>query len=354
MFVVKSTNGMIPEKTLVPNTNNPQKFAFGKVADGPTILPADGSGVQGDVFHFDATKDYLATLGADTAAQSTLFVVPRIQTDVEPAGTGDPQQLNNNGVAIFNAVQELLTTMQLTGQASAVSFFQSCCIDLCRHERTLGVGDLDFEMYGGYGAEDNAWFTNLIAGVRFPTGRDQKDARRLYRQPTGNGGHYEVKVGAESGFKPLDWFGFMFDVNYHHVFDNNVEKAAPFKGATVRNIGPCVKADVSWDYFDVHADLTLFHPRNQDLGCSIGYEFFAKRKDRVKLCATTAVDCLGRTNELDATILEDCTDSHSHKIRAEMFHRWGFGALFAGGSHVVAGRNVMQETELHLGMEIHF
>jgi hypothetical protein len=353
IFLVKSVGGTIPPKTLVPNLV-PDKFSYAKVAAGTVVLPASGAGAEASVNYFDATQNYAAALGIDRTAQGTLFVVGRIDT-TNPDGTGTPTQLNSNAVAIYNAVQELIESLELSGNASAVAFFDTtCCIDLCRYERIVGLGDLEAEIYGGYGSENNRWFSNFVFGVRFPTGKNQKDPRRVYYQSTGHNGHYEIKLGYEGGWKPCKYFAFYGDLSFHHAFKHKMNKAAPFTGAAVRNIGPCVEAEVSWDYWMLHADLNFFHPRNQDLGFVIGYELFAKRNDKVELCSKTAVDCLGRTEPISPCLLEACTNSLANKIRLEAFNRWNFGELYAGMSQVVAGRNVMQESEVHIGMAIHF
>lgn len=104
----------------------------------------------------------------------------------------------------------------------------------------------------------------------------------------------------------------------------------------------------------MHGDLNFFHPYNQDLGCTIGYELFAKRKDHVELCAKTALDLLCNLQDLDACILEEDTNAMTHKIRGEIFHRWNYCELFAGASQIVAGKNAMQESEVHLGIAIYF
>jgi|GEM_PF-584843 len=350
VFLVQSLSSLIPPKTAVANPPGQTNYYYAKVAAGATPLPASGLAPDATVSYFDGTQNYAAALGMDRAAQSTLFLVPRIQTD----GSGNATQLTSNAVAIYNAIQQLLTGLENLGNDSAASFFESCCIDLCRQERIVGLGDLEAEIYGGYGSKDSTWFSQFVFGVRFPTGTKQKDPRRIYYQSTGHNGHYEIKVGYEGGWKPCKYFAFYGDLNFNHAFSHKTRKAAPFTGATIRNIGPCIEADVSWDYWMLHADLNFFHPRNQDLGFMIGYELFAKRNDKVKFCAQTAVDCLGRTEPINACLLEACTNSLANKIHLEAFNRWNFGELYAGMSQVVSGRNVMQESEIHMGMAIHF
>ena len=94
------------------------------------------------------------------------------------------------------------------------------------------------------------------------------------------------------------------------------------------------------------------------MGVTVGYELFAKRNDKIRFlcdCQPFLVkDCLGVDQELDHTILQENTNSMAHKFRIEAFHRWNFGELFIGGSQVFAGREVMRESEAHLGFKVYF
>ncbi len=316
-------------------------------------LPAGGaSGLANDtIFHFKTDTDYASELGQDRCAQSELFLIPR-RLSVE-------DEILNLANTIRDRIKAVVNDLMM-GRETAVEFFRSaCCIDLCKHERIHGLGNLDTEFYVGYGPEH--WFVNFLTGVRFPTDKRLKDPHRVFFQTTGNNGHYEIKLGMEGGWMPFEWFAFKLDWTYNHAFRRHEFRAAPFKGATIRNIGPCIDTKVSWDYFVGHVDLNFFHPRNPDLGGVFGYELFAKREDNVRFddckkgCGSpTAVDCLGREKELDVKILEDRTNAMTHKLRGELFHRWNFCELFAGASHIVGGKHAMQESEAHVGVAIYF
>ncbi|HEV2917053.1 MAG TPA: hypothetical protein VGW78_04880 [Candidatus Babeliales bacterium] len=368
-------------------------------------LAADGSGgAVGQSLFFQFGQDYAAGLGTDTNAQASLFVVPRCDPD---RITGLPV-VNTQANTIRENVQAIVTSGADTFETS-IAFFQSQGIDFTRFERIVGVGDLDTEVYVGYGHHDEA-FLDGIVGVRFPTGTKPKTATRIYYQPTGNKKHFEIKLGLEGGWQPHECFAFRLDAAYHHAFKADECRAAPFKQKTspcnidtdccenscsstcdtscsstcdedcceieenkfpnvdcstifVKNVGPNLCVDVSWDYFVGHAEFTVFHPCNPELGMAFGYEIMYKGKDHVSGdncdCTTTgiltATDLLGNTNQpLDLSILEDRTRTITHKVYGEIFHRWNYFELFGGASHIVAGENAMKESEIHLGMKIFF
>jgi hypothetical protein len=335
IYLVKSSDSTAP----IPNPY------FGKNSSQVAgNLPADGAGVNAATYFFQDNVNYAASLANDRAAQSTLFVVPHLID-------GDTD-LAQDAIGIYNAVHQLLNT--LGQENSVVEFFKERGIDLAQHECILGLGDLRFDIYGGYG-DDFCWYADLDFGVLFPTGKKNKDPKNVYFQSTGNNRHYEVRVGAEGGWRPYEWFGFKADVYYNHAIRRTEKVAAAFKGATVKNIGPTVDASVSWGYVVFHLDFDFRHPKNPDLGCTFGYELFAKQKDSVCFCQATATDFLGRTNQpLDPSVLERNTKVLTNKLRMELYHRWNFGEIFAGGSQIVSGKNAMKETEIHLGFAMYF
>lgn len=335
VYLLKSTNGAIPAKPF-----NRER------ADVNLALTAAGTnGADGDALFFNVSTDYLnGGLATDIAAQSQLFVVPRRETA--------PVQLSDQSQAIRNAVREILDTLETRGLASTTEFFKKfCCIDICSPQHVQGLGDVDAEIYGGW---QGKWgYADLILGFKLPTGKENKNPRRVFFVPTGNNKHFEVKGGAEFGFNwrflALNVFGFG-----GHAFQRCRPKAAPFKCATVKNIGPCVPAEVSWNYGHVAVDVTFFHPQTREVGGTIGYEFYGRGKDNICLPCCTATDCLGNENDLDACVLERCTDTQSHKVRGEGFCRWNWCELFIGSSYVFSGRNVMREVEGHAGMKVYF
>lgn len=292
--------------------------------------------------------NYAGGLGADVNAQKQLFVFP---VSASSGGmTWEPI-----GLLVENTIEYVLNALQNANASeseSVLTFFDIHGIDFGNSDCSTGAGDTLFEFYGG--KMHDCWFADGLVGLRLPTGSDADNPRRIYQQTTGDNGHFATKLGAEGGYVPCHWFGMKFDFFWSHYFSHTEKRAVPFKGSTIRNIGPCIDAKVHWDDFQAHADFTFFSPRCPDLGWDFGYEFFAKTDDKVCLCATQAVDFNGNTQFVDASILSKNTNTQSHKLRAEIFNRWGCFELFFGGSYIVAGRQVMKEAECHLGMKAYF
>lgn len=343
IYLIKRDDGSIP-------LSNPY---YGKnIADVSGALAADGSGTNNSVYFFRDATNYSANLASNYNEQATLYVVAHLINGLLPADS-PKSGLAFDAIGIRNAVQEIINTLQLDSSLAPVQFLQNQGIDLAKHERVLGLGDMRFDIYGGYG-DDFCWWSNVVLGFAFPTGKRQKDPRRLYYQTTGNNGHCEVRVGMEGGWHPFEWFGFKLDWYYNHALKRTEHIAAPFKGATVRNIGPSVDAKVSWNYFVMHADFDFRHPKNPEMGCTFGYELFAKQKDHISLCQATATDLVGQTGTLDASVLENRSNAMTHKLRMELYNRWDFFELFGGASHIIAGRNAMKESEIHIGFAMYF
>ena len=287
----------------------------------------------------------------DRDAQGQLFVIPR---SINSPGQPDDGNLTADAAVILENVRSLINADLLIAEPAS-KFFADHCIGLAAHERVVGVGDLGTEVYGGVGHYDD-WFVDGIFGLQFPTGKRQKNSDQIYLKPTGNNGHTEVRLELDAGWQPRPWFAFEIRPAFFHAFKRSEKRAAPFTGATIVNIGPEIDVDVSWSYFVLRADFSFFHPHNRDLGFSIGYELFAKGKDHVSLdCQTTATDLLGRPDQpLSACNYEKNTNSLSNKLRGEIFHRWNYFEIFGGGTQMVSGRNIMKETQGHIGLAIYF
>jgi len=345
MAVLKKDDGEITFTPPVPPVNEPNNNTYvlsNDINGGP--LPADGSGVNNDYYFLNIKTNY-TPIELSRAAQQTLFLV---------ASSGQGNGLSyNTTILVQNVIDQAITELNLEGLDSAIDFFANNCVSFCKSERVVGAGDLDLSVYGGFHADHG--FADLLLRLGVPTGKKNHDPRKLLFQPTGNNGHVEFGFDLEGGWKPCDCFGLQLGAAYSHVFRAKEKKAAPFVGATVINIGPIVDAKVSWGYFTGHVDGTVFHPRNSDLGFTFGYELYAKRDDKVSLCATTATDFCGNINQpLDAKLLEVNTNTQTHKLRGSVFHRFNYFELYGGASYIIAGKNAMQEAEWHIGCSIYF
>ena len=320
---------------------------FRKSPDQVTgVLGADGEGADGATLLFKTGVDYAGNLANDRAAQARVFVTPR-----SDAATGN---LTTASQIILTNIQAIITGDLLISEP-ATSFFLNNNINLAGSERVVGIGDLATEFYFGRGDYDN-WFVDGIFGLTFPTAKKQPTSNRVYYKPTGNNGHVEVKLEIDGGWKPRSWFAFEIRPAFSHAFRRTEKRAAPFEGATVVNLGPEIEADVSWSYFVLRTDFSFFHPHNPDLGFVLGYELFVKGHDHVSIeCQKTATNLLGQPDQpLSACNLERNTNSLSNKLRGEIFYRCHYFEVFGGGTQIVSGRNVMKETQGHLGLAIYF
>ncbi len=338
-------------------------FVDGIIVDG---VDSDQRGAFSSIINY-------TNLGTDAVAQSKLYLVPVYISDTAIDFTN--LKFETEAVIIMNAVDEAISDLFDNGVMMVEQYFFNQGIHFCQTEKNVGVGDLDFDLYLGYDVTEDCW-AKLIAGVVFPTGKKICDPGLLLAQPTGNNGHFEFKAALQAGWMPSKWFALHGDVAYNHVFEATEWRAAAFKGATVKNIGPKIQASVKWGYFTAHVDATFFHPENQNLGFSLGYEAYLKRCDKIQFCggcggAGGSLDGLTlaeleikgvcgldgsvlntELKELDPSVLAKDTRRISHKLRGEFFHRWRYCELFAGASYVVAGKNIMKETEAHLGFGI--
>jgi len=319
-----------------------------------TALAANGSGTDNTAYFFSIGTDY-SNLITDRSALSTLFIVPRgvTGTDTVEANsdiTGESQALSLQGGILSDVLEQYFFEL---GSQTAEEFLLNQGIDILASERVVGVGDIEWEVYGGYG-DRNEWFVDLTLGLRLPSGKRQKHPNNVFFVPTGHNGHFELMGEIEGGWRPCQFFAFKLDGSVHHAFRRTEHRAARFTGSTVNNIGPDVEAKVSWTYFIAHVDFNFFHPFNDNIGMMLGYEFYARRKDHIKFEDETAKDFAGQTGTLDATAAEARTNSMSHKIRGEFFHRWNYFELSLGLSHIVAGRSMPKETEAHLTFDVYF
>jgi hypothetical protein len=292
---------------------------------------------------FVISNDY-TQLGQNQTAQETLWVVPT----ADATGLVPPAQI------VQDNIDALLPC--ITGCSD-------CIIERCGTSLSSfslhGLSDLDTDFIVQY--QPRTWmYVQGCFGVRWPTGRRVNNARRPYAQPLGNNGHVELKVGGRISFSPCANVIFNTDYYFSHVLNAREYVAAPFTQATVKNIGPCVPANISWNYFLSHFDALLFLCTQPYIGLDIGYVFYEKSHDRVHLKQCQATDCYGNTQPLNAALLETKTKVIMHKIRTELVYdthdRFTCVELgiYGGYSFVIAGMNVPQDKEIHVGCTIFF
>jgi len=360
ILLIKRPDGSLPPRVPVPTAPSP--VAWAKDASQATggVLPVDGSGVANGVYYFGGSNlDYFDNLGKNIAAQATLFVVPRL-ISADPTATppviGDSTFNSPTTQGIQNAIDAVIKGF--SQNETGIELLATFSIDLTQQECIVGNGDLRFDFLFGFENDGECWwdywYVDGVIGFLVPTGKRDKNALNVFYQTLGNNGHWEIKLGIEGALRPVEWFALELDASFNHAFRRTEFRAAPFTGATIRNIGPQVEVGNSWSYGIVRIDANFFHPCNPDLGVTLGYEFWGKTRDHISLDQATAVTLLGVTAPLDGTILENQTNSSTNKVRGELFYRCNYFEIFAGASQVVSGKWAMKESEIHLGFMLYF
>lgn len=323
--LLQSTDGSAPD----------ENFAIQQaVAQQLPIENAQGTS-DAQRSRFDASVDY-TTLSTDRKQQETLFVVPSLQGTQTTAASRVIQQHVNELIPCFDTEAENIF------KRCGISFASQCI---------KGMGDFDTEIFGGYYFSPSL-YGEAFAGITWPTGKLSDHPLQVFRQPLGNNGHYEYKLGIQTLWQPNGYAAFKGDLSWHSIQRSSECVATPFFGAQVKNIGRPLTVEIAWDYMLLHADL-IFTPLAYT-GLQIGYELYHKRPDEIYWFESFATDCVGKRNLIDSRVLSCTTNVTSHKIRAEAFWFCDTFDIFGGGSVVFAGRNAPKERDWHVGIIIYF
>lgn len=224
-----------------------------------------------------------------------------------------------------------------------------------------GLGDIDLDLFYEHIFSDD-WISELMIGVRFPTGSGDDYTGNPYKVQLGNGEHFEVKLGGMAAWKPLEWMNLKLDSYVSFVLEASEERCATFEGAYIKNMGPKVSADVDWTYFVLRLDSTLFHPKTNDISATVGYEFYYKTKDNIHFKDKTITPWYGDQTDgtslaatIDSALAEQNTQSIAHKLRGEVriqINEWF--ELVGGGAFTFAGKNIARELDAHGGFNVKF
>lgn len=340
--VIQRNDGSMPVDQRWGQQHGATAYGTGITGD----VAGDGSGLANNQRgQFVRTTDYTA-LSANSVAQSRLFVVPTLQ---DTATAVPINQLTEGATAILAAISQSISGIQ----ESVTEFLEAQGINICSG-RSKGLGDLDLEFYiGRHFLCDDRLLLELQFGVTVPTSKALCDCKQVLRQPLGVNDHTQVRIGAIGAYDWSDRFKIGADFRYFWALKHCEQIAAPFAGATIKNIGPCINADVSWNYLLAHVDLTFM--ASDCCGFDIGYEVYHKQCDKICSNVTQAIP-LGMTTPaaLDFNVARRLTQVTSHKLYAEGFMGVGACQIFGGFGHSVAGRNAMRDAEWYLGMEVTF
>ena len=308
-----------------------------------SIVAANGSGVGNGIRGRFDNIAYGAALALDPIAQSKLFVVPTKQV-------GAGLQITGPALQALGFIQSAVNALDVN---SVQDFFTEQGLNFW-DGHTQGIGDLDLDLYLGraFGC-NNQLFAELQAGIRAPTGKKLCDCRYVLKQSTGNNGHLEARVSTMLGWDACRTVKIRLDGSYNYVAKKTERIAAPFVGATVKNIGPCINADIKWHYFTADANISFFASKH--CGFDVSYQFYGKGCDKICPCVTATTDFAGRENQIiDTAVASRLTKVYSHKARAEFFMSTKCCELFVGGAYTFAGRNAMRDVDCFLGMQVRF
>lgn len=329
---IRSSDGSVPVSVRWANIPS----------SGATVIQADGSGLVNLARGRFVNNINYAPLGADSAAQRQLWIVPDVNENTNLILSG--------ANIVLDEIEKSIASID----PAVTDFLEASGIDFCQGGRVKGLGDLDMEWYIGrdHCGLCGEWWSELQLGVRFPTGKkiQSNQVLQVIRQPLGNNGHFEIRPGLVLGFDPIEWCKIKVDLTYSFVLKHREYIPASFAGATVANIGPAAPARVSWGYFAGDIDFTFVHPYNQCLGWMIAYEAYAKRKDKICFDCNVVLDLLDNPQTVDSTILVANTNRVAHKIRTEIFFAGKCCNIYAGFAQVVAGHNVSRDTDMYLGL----
>lgn len=329
--------------TVIKRDNKTAPTTFGVPVATAQALPdlsGDGTQAGANLLNNDGRAKFsmdinYTPLGTDRTTQERLWIVPSVN------------QANNaliiNAKTILQAISDILNCTNNSPEA----IFLECGLSFDDQKRR-GVGDLDAELFAQYYFR-HCCFIEAILGLRLPTGKKIDNEGNIFELPLGNNGHPEVKIGAKGRWEPCEWFQLNADSSYSFVPNKTERVPATFIGATVKSLGPIVPARISWGYYCGHIDghVFAFNGENHKVNGGLGYELYHKRKDSVKFLATTAVDCIKKTQPLDANVIERLTRVTSHKLYFDLSYIYKADTwqvdIFGGGSWVVGGSNTPRE-----------
>ena len=275
---------------------------------------------------------------------------------------------NSTGGSNFNTgSQKLWTALDLALKNYNANMYEWLETNgfLMQTEKRCGFGDIDLDLFFEHKFSEE-FVGEAMVGVRFPTGVSDNYCGSVYRPHLGNGEHFEIKLGLMGAWQPLDWMNIKLDGRFAFVIEATEKRPAAFKGALVKNIGPCVDADVSWEYLVATLDFNLFHPKTDAISSVIGYEFYFKTKDDIDFKCSSMQSWLGKKyvygtgwtenkQDLDSGVAERNTEAFGHKVRFETsFRITQYFELYAGGTYTFAGQNLPRECDAQAGFVVTF
>lgn len=315
-------------------------------SNGAAVVNDDGSGL-GNLQRGRIAQDVnYAALSGNVAAQSRLYVVPNVQGI---GGESSPGSILNGANTVYSNITEALGELSGT---SLADFVGQVGLNVC-YGNTRGMGDTNFEFFFAHDWSDCGYLEGRLWFMA-PTGLKVTDPLQILKFPTGNNGHPEVGLGIAGGINTLRYLAFSFDALYSWVVPSTNFIAAPFEGALVKNIGPCVGGKTSWQYGIINCNVNVINPFYECMGVMFGYQAFIKSSDKLCLFQKTAVDWAGNIKPLDPAVYTKNSDRIAHKIRTETFFAGACMNTFLGFTATIAGKNIPSEVDFHIGLDVYF
>jgi hypothetical protein len=277
---------------------------------------------------------------ASSPLLSNLWLMPAV--DTVHGGLATP------AAVILDRVENLLSCAGNTAEAVFINGGMNF-----NSKHHTGLGDARMELFAQY-AFNSLFYGEVSTIVLLPTETHRFHARDVFDLPLGNDGHVGLGLGAFLHWDIQKIMSANVYVGHVWVLPAREQVAAPFAGATIKNLGPTIPARISWGYEQVDAWLTINPSWGKSmLAFSLGYQLYHKGTDHLDLYQANAVDFLGVTAPLDRRLLQTGTGVMAHTIWAEVdYHycsRKFTGAITMRFSRVVRGDNAPKQHGIFVG-----
>lgn len=329
----------------------------------PTTLPANGGVSDATQYAFWTGTDY-TPLNIHTGTDAEKMAAKQRAAELWAISVHSPGQGGNSFTTKTDSMWTVIDHALKNYQQNVYAWLEDRGFEFASETRA-GIGDIDVDLFYEHQLHDDI-VGEVFAGVRIPTGSDNYCCNP-YRPHLGNGNHWELSLGGLLAWQAATCINLKIDGRYSFVLSSEEKRPAAFVGACVKNIGPCVCANVDWDYFVGHIDLNFFHPKTDAISSLVGYEFYYKTTDSIRFKCSTLESWLGQIYnstteewESNAGTLSSCvaemhTQAIAHKICFETsFRITKWFELFCGATYVFAGKNVSRDADCHGGFVVSF
>jgi hypothetical protein len=295
---------------------------------------------------FNSTTDYTA-LANNQAALRSLYLVP--------TGVGTNQAnfgITEEGRYAQDQINKIINSFTL----SAIETLEQQGLNF-NGQQGAGLGDLTTQFYVSRNLGKISIELNF--GVLFPTGAAIENLPGNSPQvvllfPNGNNKHYEISFGTSTTFNVNRWLLINMNATYNFALRGREFIAAPFAGATIKNLGPTTQAIVSWQFFNSSINFTLTCPFNPRITLNPNIAIYAKRRDHVIPLVVEQKDLFGNIVPLDASVVENRTDSASLTLGATIGYNGDNFSVSVGGSQTIAGKNAPKSAGYNASFAVNF